>query len=80
MLASFFAAFKFVQVAGTVTLDNCLDGSLGSKKVCSTTTTEIIANHDVMDDKSYQEVGALVANWSAFRSLDGDSDCDYSVC
>jgi hypothetical protein len=40
---------------------------------------EIIASHDAVDDRFYQEVGGVVADWSAFRSLDGDSDCDYSV-
>jgi hypothetical protein len=40
---------------------------------------EIIASHEVVDDRFYQEVGVVVADWSAFRSLDGDSDFDYSV-
>jgi hypothetical protein len=40
---------------------------------------EIIASHEVVDDRFYQEVGVVVADWSAFRSLDGDSDFGYSV-
>ena len=40
---------------------------------------EMIASLEVVDDRFYQEVGVVVVDWSAFRSLDGDSDFDYSV-
>jgi hypothetical protein len=32
-----------------------------------------------VDNTLYQEVSAVVADWSAFWSLDGDSNCDYFV-